>query len=53
MRLKALLEKMGLLKYSIYVERASLDNEIVLPLARADGKAPYFSMILVRKEPIG
>ena len=53
MRLKALLQKMGLLKYSIYVERASLDNEIVLPLARADGKAPYFSMILVRKEPIG
>ena len=48
-RLKALLERLGLLDFATYVERASLDNQAVLPLAEAEGKAPYFSMILVRK----
>ncbi len=48
-RLKGLLKHLGLLSTSLYVERASLDNQVVLPLAEAEGKAPYFSMILVRK----
>ena len=48
-RLKTLLASMQLLSHSVYVERASLDNELVLPLAQAKGNAPYFSMILVRK----
>ena len=48
-RLKALIARLGFLETSVYVERASLENEVVLPLGEADGKAPYFSMILVRK----
>ena len=48
-RLKALLTSMNLAETSVYVERASLDKEIILPLTEAEGKAPYFSMILVRK----
>lgn len=48
-RLKMLLTNLGLLSTSLYVERASLENQVVLPLAEAEGKAPYFSMILVRK----
>lgn len=51
-RLKALIEDLGLLPHATYVERASLENEVVLPLAEAEGKAPYFSMILVRKTPL-
>ena len=50
-RLKALLTHLGLVETSTYVERASLGNQLVLPLSEAEGKAPYFSMILVRKGP--
>ena len=50
-RLKALLTRLGLLDRSVYVERASLPKQLVLPLAQAQGSAPYFSMILVRKSP--
>ena len=48
-RLKTLLTRLGLAETSTYIERASLENEAVLPLTEATGKAPYFSMILVRK----
>ena len=32
-----------------YLERISLEQERILPLAAADGTAPYFSMILIYK----
>lgn len=51
-RLKTLIAKLGLLEQAMYVERASLENQIVLPLSKAKGKAPYFSMILIRKAPL-
>ncbi len=48
-RLRALLEDMGLAESATYVERASLPNERILPLAGAPDPAPYFSMILITK----
>ena len=38
----------GLMDRAIYVERGTMENEIVLPLAeKTDDKAPYFSLILI------
>ena len=48
-RLRALLRAEGLLDRAVYVERASLPAERVMPLAEAPETAPYFSMILVTK----
>jgi precorrin-2/cobalt-factor-2 C20-methyltransferase len=49
-RIRALLERNGLLASALYVERASLPNQRVLPLADQTGNVmPYFSMILVYK----
>ncbi len=49
-RLRALLDRAGLLDHAQYVERATLDGQTVLPLAAATAeKAPYFSMILVHR----
>ncbi len=48
-RLRALLVAEGLADRAVYVERASLPAERVLPLAEAPEVAPYFSMILVTK----
>ncbi len=48
-RLKTLLADMDLLDRAGYVERASLENQRVLPLSGADETAPYFSMILISK----
>lgn len=49
-RLKALLEDLGLTGSAGYVERASLGEQKVMPLADFTGdKAPYFSMILIYK----
>ncbi|QIE40765.1 precorrin-2 C(20)-methyltransferase [Rhodobacteraceae bacterium SC52] len=48
-RLRALLTHEGLLDGAIYVERASLPNQRILPLTEAPEEAPYFSMILVTK----
>ncbi|PLW78631.1 precorrin-2 C(20)-methyltransferase [Cohaesibacter celericrescens] len=47
-RLRALLDKLGLLSNSGYVERATLPTEKVMPLADVDESCvPYFSMILI------
>lgn len=46
-RIKALLAKHDLISCAGYLERISLGEERILPLAQADGEAPYFSMILV------
>lgn len=48
-RLRRVLARLGLAGSAIYVERASLGAERVLPLAEAPDPAPYFSMILVMK----
>ena len=49
-RLRRLIAEMGLLAHAGYVERATLDNEYVAPLADVTGcDAPYFSMILIYK----
>ncbi len=45
---RSAVEACGLLKRAIYVERGTMDDEIVLPLAeKTDGPAPYFSLILI------
>ena len=48
-RLRALLDTMGLTDSAGYIERASLTEQTVLPLADAPESAPYFSMILIYK----
>ena len=49
-RLKALIERLGLLDHAGYVERATLAAEAVAPLGEVEtASAPYFSMILIYK----
>jgi precorrin-2/cobalt-factor-2 C20-methyltransferase len=49
-RIRLLLVRIGLADHARYIERASLGNERVLPLAEIDAAAaPYFSMILVHR----
>jgi precorrin-2/cobalt-factor-2 C20-methyltransferase len=49
-KVKRVLGRLGLDEGAKYVERASMTDEKVMPLAEApDGGAPYFSMILVRR----
>ncbi len=48
-KLRAVIDALGLTDQATYVERASLPEERVLPLAQAPEKAPYFSMILITK----
>lgn len=49
-RIRALLARTGRDGRAIYVERASMAAERVMPLAQAPDPAPYFSMILVNGE---
>jgi len=47
-KVRGALTEAGVADRAIYVERATMDDEIVLPLAqKADDVAPYFAMILV------
>jgi len=49
-KVRRVLAKLGRLDNAIYVERATLDDEKVMPLMNLDGdRAPYFSMILARR----
>jgi len=48
-RVRAVLDRLGLDARAVYVERATMTEERVLPLAEAPEAAPYFSMILVTK----
>ncbi len=48
-RLRAVLEAEGLASRAVYIERATLPEEVRLPLSEAPETAPYFSMILVTK----
>ncbi len=48
-KITQVLSDLGLLEHATYVERASLENQRVIPLADLTDPAPYFSMILVCK----
>ncbi|GFE65019.1 precorrin-2 C(20)-methyltransferase [Litoreibacter roseus] len=48
-KLRGVLADLGLLDRAIYVERATLPEEKVLPMTKAPETAPYFSMILLTK----
>jgi precorrin-2/cobalt-factor-2 C20-methyltransferase len=49
-RVRALLERLDLAEHAHYVERATMENQRVLPLLEVDETAvPYFSMILVHR----
>jgi len=48
-KIRGVIEDLGLTAQAMYVERATLPQEVVLPLAEAPEKAPYFSMILLAK----
>ena len=48
-KIRAVIDGLGLTDKATYVERASLPEEVVLPLSEAPEKAPYFSMILLAK----
>ena len=48
-KIRAVIGDLGLTEGAVYVERATLADEVVLPLAKAPEKAPYFSMILLTK----
>ncbi|MGB0439500.1 MAG: precorrin-2 C(20)-methyltransferase [Pikeienuella sp.] len=46
-KIRNVIDELGLTPRATYVERATLGAEVVLPLADAPAKAPYFSMILI------
>lgn len=46
-RLRGLIDEAGLLRQAAYLERVSLAEQTIKPLASATGDAPYFSMILI------
>ncbi|WP_371170365.1 precorrin-2 C(20)-methyltransferase [Aliiroseovarius sp. 2305UL8-7] len=48
-KIRGVIEALGLVDKATYIERASLPEEVVLPLSEAPEKAPYFSMILLAK----
>jgi precorrin-2/cobalt-factor-2 C20-methyltransferase len=50
-KVRTAVHEAGLLARAIYVERGTMENEIVMPLAeRTDETAPYFSLILIPGE---
>ncbi|SLN58969.1 Precorrin-2 C(20)-methyltransferase [Roseovarius litorisediminis] len=48
-KIRSVIDALGLTDHAMYIERASLPDEVVCPLADAPEKAPYFSMILLTK----
>lgn len=48
-KIRTIIDDLGLTHSAVYVERATLPQEVVLPLSQAPEKAPYFSMILLTK----
>ena len=48
-KIRGVIDALGFTDQAIYVERASLPDEVVCPLSHAPEKAPYFSMILLTK----
>ena len=48
-KIRGVIDGLGLSDLAVYVERASLPDEVVCPLVDAPEVAPYFSMILLTK----
>jgi len=48
-KIKLVMEGLGLVDRAVYIERATLPDEKVVPLSDAPESAPYFSMILLTK----
>jgi precorrin-2/cobalt-factor-2 C20-methyltransferase len=48
-KIRTVIDGLGLTARAVYVERATLPDEVVCPLAEAPDVAPYFSMILLTK----
>jgi precorrin-2/cobalt-factor-2 C20-methyltransferase len=48
-KIRAVVDELGLIDRAYYIERASLPEEVKMPLADAPDTAPYFSMILITK----
>jgi len=48
-KIRNVIDALGFTDHAVYVERASLPEEVVLPLREAPEQAPYFSMILLTK----
>lgn len=48
-RVRALIDRLGLMDRAAYIERASMAGERRMQLAQAPDPAPYFSMILITK----
>ena len=48
-KIRAVIESLGLTEHAMYVARATMPQEVVLPLRDAPETAPYFSMILLTK----
>ena len=48
-KIRAVIDALGLTARATYVERATLPQELVLPLSDAPETTPYFSMILLTK----
>jgi len=45
---RAALASAGLIERAIYVERATMADEVIVPLMeKADDEAPYFAMVIV------
>jgi precorrin-2/cobalt-factor-2 C20-methyltransferase len=51
-KVRRVLEQLGRLNAAVYVERASMPNQQVRPVAEI-AEAPYFSMVLVRRPAAG
>ena len=48
-KIRSVIDELGLTDQAVYIERATLPQEVVLPLRDAPEEAPYFSMILLTK----
>jgi len=48
-KIRTVIADLGLTNSATYIERATLPEQVVVPLAQAPDKAPYFSMILLTK----
>ncbi|PTX57503.1 precorrin-2/cobalt-factor-2 C20-methyltransferase [Litoreibacter ponti] len=48
-KIRGVINALGLTDQAMYIERATLPEEVVLPLGDAPEQAPYFSMILLTK----
>ena len=49
-RVRALVEAIGLTDRAVFVARATLAGEAVMPLREAPEEAPYFSLLLIAKD---